>query len=255
MRRLVVLASLALAARLAHAQGSHGVQVVGTGGRVNVIVMNDSAALAMLMPYGSTYVVRSDSVTMATLADNAELLTDSTHGARLAYVDAKIGQLQGVTFLRLSADSSSPYRVIAEDGERTENLTLSGETARIVFGAMRGEAQRRDDSNGVHVIHDVSGLHFQVRHPPRELPGTPVRAHSFVGPTIHGNGEVTLSFLVDTTGRVDPKSIQAVGGPVTDLTRAAADNLLHTRFDPAQVEGHRIAERIQKKFEFTLTSQ
>jgi hypothetical protein len=52
---------------------------------------------------------------------------------------------------------------------------------------------------------------------------------------------VTLSFLVDTTGRVDPKSIQAVGGPV------------HTHFDPAQVEGHRIAERIQKKFEFTLT--
>jgi hypothetical protein len=33
--------------------------------------------------------------------------------------------------------------------------------ARVVFGAMRGEAQRRDDSNGIHVIHDVSGLHFQ----------------------------------------------------------------------------------------------
>ena len=105
MRWLVVLASVVLAARLP-AQAFHGVQVVVTGGRVNVIVMNVSASLAMLMPYGSTYVVRSDSVTMATLADNAELLTDSTHGARLAYVDPKIGQLQGVTFVRLSSDSS-----------------------------------------------------------------------------------------------------------------------------------------------------
>jgi hypothetical protein len=83
-------------------QNFEGVQVIASdNARLNVIVTKDSAWLSMLMPDHSSFVVRTDSVTMATWADNADLLTDTTHGARLAYMDSQIGRLQAITFVRL----------------------------------------------------------------------------------------------------------------------------------------------------------
>jgi len=250
------LTVLLLVARLVQAQRYEAVQVVGIGGRVNVVVMKDSAFLSMLIPDGSTFAFRTDSVTMATLADNADLETDSTHGARIAYTDPTLHRGEALTFVRLSTDSNSGYRLIAEDGARTASLVLPADSARVVFGAMRGEQQTTMTAHMMTgPMRAMNAMNFQVRIPPRERPGAPPLGESGNSWRTHGQGEVILSFLVDTTGHVDRTSIQAVGSPDPVLTGAAVDNILRTSFDPAELNGQRFAQRIQKKFVFKLNSR
>ncbi len=245
--------ALALAARVTHAQDFEGVQVIGIGGRVNVIVTKDGACLSMLMPDHSSFVVRTDSVTMATWADNAELLTGPT-GARLAYTDPKIGRLEAITFARVSADSNSGYRLSGEDGSRTGSLILSADTARVLFGAMRGEPQKTMASGLMHMLPGLNAPNFEVHTPVRERYAPKPRYPDALR-AMNTQGDVTLSFVVDSTGHVDRPSIQVIYSTTPEFTSAAEESLLHSHFDAAEVNGHHIAVRTQKHYTFRLNSQ
>jgi len=247
--------ALMLTARLAYAQDFEGVQVIGIdNARVNVIVTKDSAFLSMRLPDGSSFAVRTDSVTMATLADNADLMTDTAHGARIAYVDAKIGRMQAITFVRLSADSNSGYRLTGEDGSRTGTLTLAADSARVLFGAMRGEPQKTRAAGMMHMVPGLVMMNFQVQKPLRERYAPKPRYPETLR-SMNIQGDVILGFIVDSTGHLDRKSIQVLHSTDPAFTRAAEESLVRTDFDPAELNGHPVAVRTQQRYAFTLTSQ
>ena len=66
------------------------------------------------------------------------------------------------------------------------------------------------------------------------------------------DGRVLIEFLVDTTGRVDMRSVRVISSTHDLFTKAVTDALPSFRFKPAEINGHRIAARAQMPFEFQL---
>lgn len=69
------------------------------------------------------------------------------------------------------------------------------------------------------------------------------------------DGRVLVEFLVDTTGRVDMKSIRVISSTHDLFTKAVIDALPAFRFKPAELNGHHIAARAQMPFEFQLSGR
>jgi len=69
------------------------------------------------------------------------------------------------------------------------------------------------------------------------------------------DGRVLIEFLVDTTGRVDMKSVRVISSTHDLFTKAVTDALPSFRFKPAEISGHRIAARAQMPFEFQLSGR
>ena len=243
MRHIATLASLMLVARLGGAQVPEGVQVIGSdNARVTVYVTKDSAFLSLMMPDGSGFVVRTDSITMATWADNADLLTSANASARV----------QGVTFTRLSADSNPQYRVSGDDGDRHARMVLATDSARVLFGAMRGEQQRTMAAKHAFLLQTffqhVTPILPRVLHEPKIQYPESLRA-------MHFDGDVVLACDVDSSGRVVKQSIRVVRSTDPAFTDAAKDALLHTYFAPAELNGHHIGMPVQKPYHFSISDQ
>ena len=71
------------------------------------------------------------------------------------------------------------------------------------------------------------------------------------------DAHLTMTFVVDTTGRVERPSIHPlaadVDGSVRDAFAAAiTDALLHTHFHPALLAGHRVRQLVQQEFVFAI---
>jgi protein TonB len=65
-------------------------------------------------------------------------------------------------------------------------------------------------------------------------------------------GRVILRFIVDTTGRVEPGSVEAVASTHVLFAEAARSALSKARFDPAQVGGHPVRMLMELPFVFEL---
>jgi TonB family protein len=59
-------------------------------------------------------------------------------------------------------------------------------------------------------------------------------------------------FVVDTSGRVDPGSVELPLVSHEEFTNAVLDALEKWRFEPAEVGGHRVRERVKQPFYFRL---
>ncbi len=93
---------------------------------------------------------------------------------------------------------------------------------------------------------------FQVQQPVKPVPG----AHGPVYPPLLKSagteGDVILAFVVDTAGRVEPKSVRVLlshHGLFTEAARAAVDS---TTFVPARLRGQAVRQLVQQPFQFRI---
>jgi protein TonB len=66
-------------------------------------------------------------------------------------------------------------------------------------------------------------------------------------------GEVTLEFVVDTTGRVDHESVRVLSSASDAFVVSVRDALVATRYHPALVGGQRVRQLVRQGFVFSLT--
>lgn len=66
-------------------------------------------------------------------------------------------------------------------------------------------------------------------------------------------GEVQVTFIVGTNGRVEPGSIKVTSSPHRLFSEAVRTALLEARFRPAQVGGHSVRQLVAQSFAFRLT--
>lgn len=90
-----------------------------------------------------------------------------------------------------------------------------------------------------------------VDEPVREPPGgqdAPRYPKSLKGYAI--NGEVRVSFVVDTTGHVDMGSVKLIQSSDAAFFKAVMDALPHMSFIPAKYRGHNVPDRVEQTFAF-----
>ena len=63
-------------------------------------------------------------------------------------------------------------------------------------------------------------------------------------------GRVDVRFIVDTTGRAEPGSIQVLASTHASFTDAVRAALLRSRYQPAQARGRRVRQVVEQRFEF-----
>ena len=65
-------------------------------------------------------------------------------------------------------------------------------------------------------------------------------------------GTLVVQFVVDSTGRVDAKTLAFPDHAQPGFLRAIRDALLHSRFLPAELSGIRVRQLVQQQFSFVL---
>lgn len=65
-------------------------------------------------------------------------------------------------------------------------------------------------------------------------------------------GNVVLQFIVDTTGRVEPKSVVVKASDNTMFTTSVLTTLRKMRFVPAEAAGRRVRQLVEQPFTFNL---
>jgi protein TonB len=65
-------------------------------------------------------------------------------------------------------------------------------------------------------------------------------------------GDVVVRFVVDTSGRVDPRSIDVVRSTHDAFTAAVRESLAKLRFAPATVGAHKVSALAIMPFRFRL---
>jgi TonB family protein len=93
---------------------------------------------------------------------------------------------------------------------------------------------------------------FQVEKQAVALPGNDPPHY----PVVHFlgmAGSVSAQFVIDTSGRVTPRSIGLLGSSDTQLIQPVLDAVRTMRFRPAEIRGRRVAERIEITFTFPPT--
>ena len=66
-------------------------------------------------------------------------------------------------------------------------------------------------------------------------------------------GDVTLEFVVDTTGRVEGGSVRVLSSAADAFVVSVRDALAGTRYHPALVGGRRVRQLVRQGFVFSLT--
>jgi periplasmic protein TonB len=65
-------------------------------------------------------------------------------------------------------------------------------------------------------------------------------------------GSLLVEFVVDSTGRVDEKTLTFPTDAQPGFLRAVRDALLHSRFFPAELAGMRVRQLVQQQFTFVI---
>lgn len=65
-------------------------------------------------------------------------------------------------------------------------------------------------------------------------------------------GSFVVEFVVDSTGRVDPKTLSFPKAAHPAFLQAVRDALLHSRYFPAELAGTRVRQLVQQQFTFVL---
>ena len=106
-----------------------------------------------------------------------------------------------------------------------------------------------------HASGDSTGNAFlpTVEMPAHPLPGNPQPIYPALLRSAHVEGEIVAHFVVDSTGRVDSRSISFDSGDEVLFDAAVRRALLASRYEPARAGGRPVAVRVQQSFAFRLT--
>lgn len=87
------------------------------------------------------------------------------------------------------------------------------------------------------------------------LPGTPPPRYPDALRASAIEGEVSMQFVIDTTGRVDPASVKVLASSHELFTESARAVLARLRFRPAEVGGRKVRMLVQQPFNFALSTE
>lgn len=93
---------------------------------------------------------------------------------------------------------------------------------------------------------------FQVEKPAATMPGQQGPAYPDMLRTAGIEGTVMAQFVVDTTGRADMSTFQALKSDNDLFTSAVKNALQRMRFLPAEVGGRKVKQLVQQSFQFAL---
>jgi periplasmic protein TonB len=93
---------------------------------------------------------------------------------------------------------------------------------------------------------------FQVDKPVLQRPGNPHAQYPDEMRSRGRVGDVTVQYVVDTTGRVDMNSIEIIKSSDLAFTNSVKSVLPEMRFFPAETGGRRVRQMVQQSFRFAL---
>jgi TonB family protein len=93
---------------------------------------------------------------------------------------------------------------------------------------------------------------FQVDKPVLQRPGNPHAQYPDEMRSRGRIGDVTVQYVVDTTGRVDMNTIEIIKSTDPTFTNSVKSVLPEMRFFPAETAGHRVRQMVQQSFRFAL---
>jgi TonB family protein len=241
---------------------------------VRVVVRTDSG----------TFALSADSAIIARWADSAATLPDPPDTGEGKKVSFKMWQIRAegdngahMRFVRLPTNHG-PDLVLAMFNGAWNNLAYLGDQAPNVLAAFRGDSTALPDSVQITRVFGPTQLHgaqcpardsaYRVRVSADMRDTTCTRSVIEKQATQRGHsaeptypvvlqrarveGEATLQFIIDTTGRVDPRTIELVESTDFRFAEACREALPKMRFDPASVEGHKVRELVQLPFTFAM---
>ncbi|MBK7596130.1 MAG: energy transducer TonB [Gemmatimonadetes bacterium] len=65
-------------------------------------------------------------------------------------------------------------------------------------------------------------------------------------------GEVTLQFVVNADGKVEPESVRVIGSTLYGFEAAAREAILRARFEPATIRGKAVRQLVQQRVRFEV---
>jgi hypothetical protein len=257
-----------------------------------VIITTPSARYTFTRPAGRpvTLSVRTDSGTFNALHDSATfaILADSLAAAPMPAAAPDSGHISfkywGISALgdsgahmrlaRLSTTHGADIAVALSNGA-WGIVDYLGPQAQEVLAALRGDSIRPADS--AHVAYETDRI-WQQQRPCDRRDSLRVMTTVVMGKTCgHGSrhvlrssaqpppltyppdlyqagvtGAVYLGFVVDSMGHVEGPSIEVLTASHPAFARSCRDNLLHTVFLPAQIDGRKVSEAVSFPCEFTV---
>ena len=126
---------------------------------------------------------------------------------------------------------------------------VEGGTHDGVFGATRTVSRRRP-GGGEEIVYtaDTDDFRFQAA----VLLSQPEPRYPPILQQVGVEGHVLLRFVVDTTGRVDKRSIEVVEASDEQFTRPARESVIRARFRPALMSGSPVRQLAEQSMRFAL---
>lgn len=93
---------------------------------------------------------------------------------------------------------------------------------------------------------------FQVDKPVLARPGNPHASYPDEMRSRGKTGDVIVQYVVDTTGRVDPSTVEIIKATDNAFANSVKSVLPEMRFFPAETGGRRVRQLVQQSFRFAL---
>lgn len=228
-----------------------------------------------------TFTLSADSAIVANWADSAASLASPTDTAKGAKMSFKLWQIRAdgdsgahMRFVRLPTNHGTTLALAVSNGVWGDIQPL-GSQEPVVLGALRGESILTTDT--AHVGSRVRPVHSRAA----ECNSAPsAHAGSFGSASDTScapqpveqqasqrsdsprpfypralwqagiDGAANLQFVVDTTGRVDSRTIQLLASTDYRFALACRKALLDMLYTPARIDGRKVRELVQQPFNF-----
>jgi protein TonB len=127
----------------------------------------------------------------------------------------------------------------------TNEADFSGKGA--TGGFAKGVERKAD------VKEDQPYFEFQVEKPVAPIPGTGNPKYPDILRQAGVEGDVLVTFVVDTSGRADPSTFKVIRATHELFANAVKQALPAMRFTAAEVAGKKVKQLVQQPFSFTIT--
>jgi TonB family protein len=104
---------------------------------------------------------------------------------------------------------------------------------------LAGQPQQPVRRDGFYTSNGVDDLPHRLAGPPVAYPASLLRA------TVHPAGLVRVAAIVDTSGRVEPGSVEVLSTPDSALAESVREMMLATQFSPGRLKGVTVRVMIQ----------
>jgi TonB family protein len=229
-----------------------------------------------------TFVLTADSSVVAHWADSAATLPESPTTGSQGQVSFKTWELRAegdsiahMRFCRIPTSNGSDLLLALSNGSWGK-VEMLGQQSALVLAALRGDSVLLGDST--HISRKTLGVPFafgpplcrapdhprpppsgmtvsacgQIEKQARQLDHTRLPAYPRSLQREGVTGHVILQFVVETSGRVDPRTIQLISATDLRLAYACWQALPAMRFAPAELDGKKVRELVTLPFDFSL---